>query len=175
MSKLIEVTVGVISRAHGVRGAVNVDPRTDEIERRFVPGAELRTEQGGHLTVESVKRPSGRLIVSFRGISDRTAAEQLRGRILSVWVPAAERPSGREEYFDRQLVGLRVLKADGTEAGTIVEIIHGPAQDLLVVDVDGSEYLVPFVEALVPEVDLDAGSVRVTDLAGLLDDQAEEA
>lgn len=174
MSELVEVIVGVIGRAHGVRGEVNVEPRTDEIERRFAPGAELRTGEGGKLTVESANQPSGRLVVGFREIADRTAAELLRGRVLSVRVPVDEQPSGREEYFDRQLAGLTVLRADGTVAGTIVQILHSPAQDLLVVDVDGSEHLVPFVKALVPEVDLAAGTVRLADVAGLLDDQAQE-
>ena len=89
-------------------------------------------------------------------------------------VPAEERPSGQEEYFDRQLTGLTVLRADGTASGTIKEIVHGPAQDLLVIDLNGSEYLVPFVKALVLDVDLDAGSVRLADVPGLLDDGAEE-
>ncbi|BEH01103.1 MAG: ribosome maturation factor RimM [Propionibacteriaceae bacterium] len=174
MSETVEVTVGVISRAHGVRGEVYVEPRTDEIKRRFTAGAQLRTNQGGTLTVQTVKQPSGRLVVSFREITDRTAAEQQRGCVLSAVVPADERPSGQEEYFDRQLTGLTVLRADGTASGTIKEIVHGPAQDLLVIDLNGSEYLVPFVKALVPDVDLDAGSVRLADVPGLLDDGAEE-
>lgn len=170
MSEQVEVIVGVVARAHGVRGDLTIDVRTDEVARRFHPGAQLRTESGTRLAVTATRWHQGRLLARFDGYPDRTAAETLRGEVLVVDVPADESPSQPEEYFDRQLVGLRVLRADGTEAGHVVEVQHFPAQDLLVVDVDAEQRLVPFVAALVPTVDLAAGTLQLADVEGLLED-----
>ena len=165
-----DVVVGRVGRAHGVRGDVFVDVITDEPARRFTTGATLRLDDGTPLELASVRRHGGRLVVSFAGVPDRTAAERLTGQALHCEVPDDERPSGAGEYFDRQLVGLAVQRADGTVAGTCTAVWHLPAQDLLVVDVDGEERLVPFVEALVPVVDPDAGHLRLADVGGLLED-----
>lgn len=171
MGKLIEVTVGRIGRAQGIKGEVNIELRTDEPGRRFVPGAVLQLGSGPRtVEVATTRWHKGRLVVTFVGLPDRTAVEKLTGEWLNVRVPAAERPSEPEEYFDRQLVGLRVLDHDGTEVGTVAEVLHMPAQDLLRVDVDGQDRLVPFVSALVPVVDLEAGHLRLADVAGLLED-----
>ena len=83
-----------------------------------------------------------------------------------------ERPSEPEEYFDRQLAGLRVLDAAGKHAGEVVEVLHLPAQDCLVVETGAGRRLVPFVSALVPRVDLEAGEVQLADVGGLLEDLA---
>ena len=169
-SDVVEVTVGVVGRAHGVRGEVSVEVRTDEVERRFAPGTVLFTPAGRSLRVEATRQVSGRLVVSFAGVADRTLAEDLNGTELVARVPATEEPTGDEEYYDRQLVGLAVLDARGNQAGTITNVLHNYAQDLLVVDAGGSERLVPFVLALVPIVDLAGGHVQLADLPGLLDD-----
>ena len=102
-------------------------------------------------------------------------AERLRGAELVVDAPADERPADGDEYYDRQLVGLRVHDAAGRDAGELVGVLHNPAQDLLVVRTADGERLVPFVAALVPEGDLDAGRVRLADVPGLLDEPAEAA
>jgi 16S rRNA processing protein RimM len=165
------VVVGRIGRAHGIRGELNVEIRTDEPERRFAPGSSIicgdRT-----LTVASSRPHSGRLVVAFRGIDDRTAAEQLHGQILQAEVDAAERPVDPEEFYDHQLVGLSVHASDGTVVGTISDVVHLSEQDTLVVDVDGREVLVPFVAAIVPVVDVPGGRVQLADLPGLLDPDA---
>lgn len=175
MSDVVEVSVGVVGPAHGLRGEVNVEVRTDEVERRFAVGSAMRTDTGRQLTVKSSRTASGRLLVLFEQIPDRNAAEALRGAMLLSDVAAGEPPSGADEYFDRQLVGLRVLDEAGEVAGTVVGVVHGPAQDLLVVDVAGDERLVPFVKALVPVVDLAAGCVQLAGVGGLLRDLAEDA
>lgn len=170
MSDTVEVIVGRIGRAHGIRGEVMVDLRTDEPGRRFHVGARLRSSDGRVMEVVSVSWQRGRLYVTFDGHADRTAAEALRGLELRTDVPADERPSEPEEYFDRQLVGLRVLDASGGAVGTIAEILHMPGQDVLRIDTPGGERLVPFVTALVPDVDLGAGHVQLADVGGLLED-----
>ncbi len=175
MAELVETTVGVVGRPHGIRGEVVVVVRTDEVARRFASGAVLRTADGRRFTVTSSRQTPSRLVVGFEQVSDRNAAEQLRGAELFAVVPADEMPSGAEEYFDRQLIGLRVLDAAGHDVGEVVGVEHGPAQDLLVVDVAGAQRLVPFVHALVPVVDLSAGHLQLADVGGLLFDPGEDA
>lgn len=174
--QLVEVVVGVLGRAHGIRGDVAVDVRTDEPERRFVPGARLRVEGSRQvLTVESARDHSGRLLVRFEELDDRTAAENARGLVLVTDVPGGELPSEEGEYFDRQLVGLEAVTSDGTFVGRVLAVLHPAGQDLLEISTPGGPRLVPFVEALVPEVNLVSGRLVVADLPGLLtDDEPDE-
>ncbi|GAA3547177.1 ribosome maturation factor RimM [Aeromicrobium flavum] len=162
----MRVVVGRIGRAHGIRGDLTVETRTDEPERRFAVGSSVLC-RGGTLTITSAREHSGRLLVSFAEVPDRTAAEQLHGALLEVEVDPDEVPDDDEAYYDRQLIGLTVL-VDGQTRGTVTEVLHLPAHDTLVLDLDGREVQVPFVEALVPDVDLDAGTVTVEDRPGLL-------
>lgn len=171
MQDMVEVTVGRIGRAHGLGGEVFIDLRTDEPVRRFTAGATLLLgDTGRSVEIAAVRWNRGRLMLSFVGYPDRTAVEALTGQVLSTRVPAAERPSEPEEFFDRHLVGLTVLDHTGSEVGTVTDVLHLPAQDVLEVAVDGGERLIPFVAALVPEVDLAAGHVRLADVGGLLED-----
>ncbi len=171
----LEVIVGVIGRAHGLRGDVAVELRTDEPEIRFVPGAVLGVEGSKQtLTVDTVRDGAGgRLFVRFAQASDRTGAEGLRGRVLTVSVDASARPDDPEEYYDRQLRGLRVLDASGTEVGVVADVIHLPSQDLLSITTETGERLVPFVSELVPHVDLSSGTCRLAEVSGLLEDPDE--
>ena len=103
-------------------------------------------------------------------VPDRTAAETLRNSLLAVEVTPEERPEDPEEFYDHQLVGLAVHPVDGARVGVVAEVLHSGAQDVLVVRRDdGREAMVPFVAALVPEVDLAAGRILVADRPGLLD------
>lgn len=175
MSELVEVIVGTIGRAHGIRGDVSIEVRTDEPERRFAVGQSVRVE--GHERTLEVKRTawhSGRLLVHFKGIDDRTAAEGLRGLVLVVEVPSDELPEAEDEYWDRQLVGLHARTRDGREVGVVTQVVHLPEQDLLAIDVDGTERLIPFVNELVPQVDLRTGTLVVVDRPGLLSDEGAE-
>lgn len=188
MSSTREVVVGRIGKPHGIRGEVSVESRTDEPDRRFVVGAVLRTEapRGGalqgadrpaRLTVRSLRWHQGRPLLTFEELADRNAAEGARGLVLLAEVPVHEVPEDPEEFYDHQLVGLHVVTTDGDAVGEVGSVVHGAAQDLLVVNApDGREVLVPFVAALVPEVDLPGGRVVVEDRPGLLtplDDEAQ--
>jgi 16S rRNA processing protein RimM len=180
MSSTRQVVVGRIGKPHGIRGEVSVESRTDEPDRRFVVGTVLATEtpRGGaphgadrpaRLTVRQVRWHQDRLLVTFAELADRNAAEAARGLVLVTDVPEDEVPEDPEEFYDHQLVGLHVVSTGGAAVGEIDAVAHGAAQDLLVVKApDGREILVPFVSALVPEVDLAARRVVVTDLPGLL-------
>lgn len=166
------MVVGRIGRAHGTRGDVTVDIRTDEPNERFAPGASLVTDPGdvGPLTVVDARMHSGRLLLRFDSVADRTGAEGLRGVVLLADVDAEQKPRDPAEFYDRQLVGLRVMTVEGRALGQISSLVHGPAQDLLVVRTpSGQETLVPFVTALVPRVDIDGGFVVVDPPPGLLE------
>ena len=170
----VEVVVGVVGRPHGVHGEVAVEPRTDEPDRRFAPGQEVRPEGSLRLlTVASMRHHDGRLLVRFVGLADRTAVEAVRGVRLVADVDPAERPTEPAEFYDRQLVGLRVQTSEGNAVGVVISVLHPPAQDLLEIQTANQIRLVPFVAALVPEVDLEGGVLTVTNLAGLLSDDED--
>jgi 16S rRNA processing protein RimM len=169
----VELLVGRVGRAHGIRGDVAIEVRTDEPERRFADGTEFRTRRG-RLTIASTRWHGQRLLARFEGVADRTDAEQLRGVELRLTVDAGERPDDPEEFYDHQLVGLEVLDAEGALLGSVREILHLPSQDVLALDLtDGREVLVPFVTEFVPTVDLAAGRVVVAPPPGLLDPEDE--
>jgi 16S rRNA processing protein RimM len=169
----MRVVVGRIGRAHGIRGDLTVETRTDEPERRFAVGSSVLC-RGGALTITAAREHSGRLLVTFAEVPDRTAAEKLHGAMLEVEVDPDEVPDDDDAFYDRQLIGLSVL-VDGQPRGTVAEVLHLPAHDTLVLDLDGRQVQVPFVQALVPEVDLEAGTVTVEDRPGLLDpEEADE-
>ncbi|WP_051732045.1 ribosome maturation factor RimM [Kitasatospora phosalacinea] len=169
----MQLVVGRIGRAHGIRGDVSVEVRTDEPELRLGPGAVLLTDPAaiGPLTVETGRVHSGRLLLRFAGVKDRTAAEALRGTMLIAEVDPDETPDDPDEYYDHQLIGLDVVLADGTPVGELTEVVHLPYQDLLTVQrADGTEVLIPFVEQIVPTIDLDEQRVVITPPPGLIDE-----
>ncbi len=172
----IDVVVGRIGKPHGLRGEVTVEVRTDEPDRRFATGAVLGVEmpRGSAfphdvLTVDAVRWHQTTLLARFAELPDRTAAEAARGALLHADVAADETPEDPDEFYDHQLVGLAAHDVDGTLLGEVTGLVHGGAQDLLAVRaLDGRDTLVPFVTALVPEVDLDGGRVVVADRPGLV-------
>ncbi len=169
----MRLTVGRVARAHGIRGEVCVEVRTDDPAARLALGATLATdpESSGPLEIVASRWHSGRLLVHFSGVRDRTAAERLRGTRLLVDVAADERPEDPEEFYDHQLVGLRATTRTGAEVGVVVDVLHLPGQEVLALQrSDGSEVLVPFVAEIVPEVDLRAGRIVLNAPTGLLED-----
>ncbi|MCM2576629.1 ribosome maturation factor RimM [Streptomyces meridianus] len=168
----MQLVVARIGRAHGLRGEVTVEVRTDEPELRLAPGAVLLTDPAsvGPLTIESGRVHSGRLLLRFEGVPDRTAVEALRNTLLIAEVDPEEQPEDPEEYYDHQLTDLDVVTLDGRHVGRVSEITHLPYQDLLVVErPDGSEVLVPFVSEIVPEIDLKAQRAVIDPPPGLID------
>ncbi|MEX2983870.1 ribosome maturation factor RimM [Streptomyces sp. C36] len=175
----MQLVVGRIGRAHGIKGEVTVEVRTDEPELRLGPGAVLATDPAGvgPLTIETGRVHSGRLLLRFAGVGDRTAAEALRNTLLIAEVDPDETPEDPEEFYDHQLMDLDVITVDGTAVGRIAEISHLPSQDLFIVErPDGSEVMIPFVSEIVTKIDLE-GQVAVIDPPrGLIDaDEAEVA
>ncbi|MDF2492579.1 MAG: rRNA processing protein RimM [Microbacterium sp.] len=181
-----QLRVGRLVKAHGLKGAMKVELYTDDPDGRFVPGATFSLQVpdsspwfGKSITVREFKWMNSHAVLFLEGIEDRSEAETLVRAIL--WIDQdAEAESGEEDaWFDHQLVGLAVVR-DGRTVGRVARVDHMPAQDLLVITAsDDREILVPFVKAIVPEVDVAAGRVIVTPPAGLFEelpaDDADEA
>lgn len=162
----MRVVVGRIGRPHGIGGELAVEPRTDEPERRFASGTSVLCRHGS-LTVDASRPHAGKLLVKFVQVPDRTAAEIHRGCELEVEVdPDASPEDGG--FYDHQLRGLQVI-VDGVISGTVVDVLHLPGHDSLEIEIENRRVQVPFVEDLVPEVDITAGFLRVIDRPGLLD------
>ena len=171
----MRVVVGRIGRPHGIRGEVTVETRTDEPDERFAPGAVLSVDRpAGTLVVDRAHWHSGRLLVSFAGVSDRNQAEALRGLLLHVERDAADVPDDPEEFYDSSLVGCAVTLPDGTSVGVVAEVVHLPGQDLLAVRTpDERDVLVPFVAAIVPTVDIAGRRIVLTPPPGLIEESDE--
>lgn len=168
----MQVVVARVGRAHGIRGEVTVEVRTDDPDARLAPGSVLATDpaEAGPLTVRAAHWHSGRLLLSFEGVADRTGAEALRGTLLVVDTADLEPLQDPEEFYDWQLEGLSAELGDGTVVGVVAEVLHLPGGDVLAVRREGAEeLLVPFVAAQVPVVDLPGGRVVLDPAPGLLD------
>jgi 16S rRNA processing protein RimM len=179
MSDLTDsLLVARIGKPHGLRGEVTVQLHTDDPEARFTPGAVLQTRAAPGsgvpktLTVATTRVHRGIWLIGFEQIPDRTGAESLRGTQL--FLDAADLAAADDEesegWYEDELVGLSVVTVDGSVVGEVVGLETRAVQDLIVVKLaGGGEALVPFVEAIVPEVDLEAGRVVIDPPAGLLD------
>ncbi|MET7670293.1 ribosome maturation factor RimM [Micromonospora luteifusca] len=132
------------------------------------PGVPFRVP--AELTIEESRFHQGRVLIAFAGILDRNTAEALRGTLLVVDSADVTPPDDPEEFHDHQLVGLAVVTPAGERLGEVARIDHAPSSDLLVLRrPEGRTALIPFVRAIVPEVDLAGGRVIVDPPAGLLD------
>jgi 16S rRNA processing protein RimM len=178
----MRIVVGRVGRPHGIRGEVVIGVRTDEPDLRFAVGATLEfgpslddDPPGATLQVAAKRWHSGQLLVAFAGITDRTAAGELTGGWLSVDSSQLPAPPDPDEFRDHELIGLSVQTSAGEAVGVVTDVLHH-GQDLLVVQrAPGQEHLVPFVKAIVPEVDVAAGVLVIDPPAGLLDPaQAEQ-
>ncbi|HEV2242512.1 MAG TPA: ribosome maturation factor RimM [Streptosporangiaceae bacterium] len=173
----MQLVVGRVGRPHGIRGEVTVQVHTDDPDLRFAAGSILVTEPAarGPLTVSASRWHSGRLLVTFAGYADRDQAEDLRGTLLHIDSSAVGPAADPEEFHDYQLIGLDVLTRAGKPVGVVTDVLH-QGQDLLVIrpPEDGAageqgEVLVPFVGAIVPEVDVAAGRLVIDPPPGLLE------
>jgi 16S rRNA processing protein RimM len=167
--------VGRLVAAQGLRGELRVLPLSDFPERFTRPGLRwLRSRQG---EVRTTRLLSGRqlpgkelYVVRLEGCDDRSAAEALVG--FHLLVDASDRPPLEPgEFHVLDLVGLEVrLLPEGTVLGSVTDLIHG-GNDLLEMELceGGRRLLIPFVEAIVPEVQLEQGWIGLTPPPGLLD------
>lgn len=172
-----QLRVGRLVKAHGLKGALKLELYTDDPDGRFVPGAVFTLQvpesspwHGKTVTVREFRWMNSHSVVFFDEVEDRTAAESIVRAIL--WIDQDESaPAEDDAWYDHQLTGLDVFR-DGASVGRVIRVDHLPAQDLLVVRPTGTddEVLVPFVAAIVPQVDIAAGRVIVTPPAGLFEE-----
>lgn len=170
MTDMNDVLIARIGKPHGLKGEVTVRLHTDAPEERFVIGTTFRADPAakGPLTLRTHRVHNGIHLLSFDEATDRTAAEGLRGTQL---LGAAQDSDDDEDaWYAEDLIGLAVVDPQGAELGTVVELHDRPVQDLLEVRlVGGRTGFVPFVEQIVPEVDIEAGRIVVDAPPGLLD------
>jgi 16S rRNA processing protein RimM len=175
-----QLRVGRLVKAHGLKGALKLELYTDDPDGRFVPGAVFTLQvpesspwHGKSVTVREFKWMNSHPVVFIDGIDDRDGAESIVRAIL--WLDQDDSDATPEEdaWYDHQLVGLDVVR-EGSVIGRVTQVDHLPSQDLLSVKLgDGREVLVPFVKAIVPEVDVAAGRLVVTPPAGLFEELSE--
>lgn len=176
----MQVQVARIGKPHGIRGEVTVQLMTDEPETRFIPGAVLlvEPESVGSLTVQSARWNKDILLLGFEEVADRNQAETLRGAKLFIDADENVDDDDEDAWYEHELVGLKARVASGSgfeEVGTVSALRLLPAQDLLVIDSGaGAEVLVPFVAAIVPEVNVAEGYVLLDPPGGLFDLSRED-
>jgi 16S rRNA processing protein RimM len=166
----MQVVVARLGKAHGLRGEVTVQVLTASPDERFVPGATFVTEPAaaGPLVVRSARDHNGILLLGFDHTDDRSGAEALRG--ITLLGDVLEDDGDEDSWYERDLVGLKAVTIGGDEVGEVTALEPRPTQDLLVLRLtDGRQALVPFVKAIVPEVDIEGGRVVLDPPAGLLD------
>lgn len=172
--------VGRLLKAHGLKGAIKVEMYTDDPASRFTPGSVFTLQVpdespwvGKTLTLRELKWYNDSPVAFFDGIDDRTDAESLIKAILWIDDDVDSRPVEDDAWYDHQLIGLTVRR-DGVAVGTIARVDHFPSQDLLIVTTDSGDVMVPFVKAIVSNVDVAAGTVDVTPPFGLFEEPADD-
>lgn len=162
--------VGVITTTHGVRGEVKVYPTTDEPERfldlEYVlldTGKELR-----RLDIKNVRFFKNLVILKFDGIDNINDIEKYKGRDL--WIPREEAQElDEDEYYIADLLGMKVLLEDGSEFGTLKNVMETGANDVYIVDsVEHGEVLLPAIKESILDVDIETNTMTVHLMKGLL-------
>ena len=163
--------VGIITSTHGVRGEVKVYPTTDD-PRRFRRLKEVVLDTGRekiNLEIEGVKFFKQFVILKFKGLDNINDIEKYRQKSLYVTRKNAVRLQ-RDEYFIADLIGLKVQDEDGTELGTVKDVIETGANDVYEVEMaDGRSLLLPAIKQCILNVDVENGMMQVHVLEGLID------
>src|SRR5687768_8934577 len=165
------VLVGRIARPHGIRGHVFVNPETDFVDERFVPGATMwtRSDRGEEqLTIAAARVQNGRPVVAFDGFSSIDDVERLGGLELRVPEEALQ-PLDAGAYYQHQLVGCAVETTAGEAVGVVKRVDGGTAATVLAVDGARGEILIPFASDICKEVDIAARRIRIKPPEGLLE------
>ena len=162
--------VGVITTTHGVRGEVKVFPTTDDAERflelEYVlldTGRELR-----RLDIKNVRFFKNLVILKFDGIDNINDIEKYKGKDL--WIPREEAQElGEDEYYIADLQGLNVVLEDGTEFGTLRDVMETGANDVYIIDSnEHGEVLLPAIKECILDLDLEKNTMTVHLMKGLL-------
>ncbi len=164
------VEAGVVMRPHGIVGEVVVDFKNDLLEL-VSETMKLRTTRAHDdedliLTVERVRKHKGRLIIAFKGRKTREEANELRSR--TVWMTRDQiGPLDEDRWFVQDLIGMTVLTDDGETLGKLVDVMHQPANAVFVVETESGELLLPLIDDVILDVDIEGGKMTVHLLPGL--------
>ena len=160
------LAIGHVVRPFGLRGELRVQLLTEYPERLV----RLRTVYLGPevepWTVEGVRLHQEAALFKLVGCDDRTSADTLRGALVQITLEDAV-PLEEDEYYEHQIVGITVMEEDGTLLGKVTEIINTGANDVFVVVGPDGELLLPAIESVILEIDLDADRMVVHVLEGL--------
>jgi 16S rRNA processing protein RimM len=168
--------VGEVVGVFGIRGEIKVRPLSDFAERFAVGSAIYLGPRHERRAITASRAQGAQFVIAIQGCVSVTDAERLRGQALSV--PAAElEPLAAGQFYQHDIIGLRVERLNGQFLGVISDIIPSGSSDLYIVrdPATGQERMLPAVKEFIREVDLAAGVMRVTPIPGLFDDNAEEA
>ncbi len=168
-SEPAQICLGLIVGSKGLRGEVRVKSYTEDPQDVAAYGP-VFTGDGRTLTLTVTGAAAGVVIAKVDGVTDRTAADALKG--LELFVPrSALPPPGTDSLYQADLIGLRAERTDGEVLGTVVAFHNYGGGDVMEVkDAGGEEILIPFTEAAIAEVDMAARRVLVTPLPGLFND-----
>ena len=157
--------IGRLGRPHGLDGFLGI--YVDEEDTvSLQPGSTVYLEDRPHV-VRAVRRADRGFQVAFEGVGSREAAEEIRGSVVSI---DERRPLGEGEFWPEDLIGLSVFDETGAPVGFVDRVVFGPGQDRLVIATnDGARFEVPFVDELVPVVDIDARRVEIVSIPGLIE------
>jgi 16S rRNA processing protein RimM len=163
----LQLVVGRIGRAHGVLGEATIEVRTDNPDQRFTLGSKLTLDNGNELIVKTARWHNQVLLLSFEGISDRNKVEALKDQLLSAHVDISDLAPG--EYHYQQLIGSTVFLNSGQLIGSVIEVVALPGQDLLSVDYQGRQVLIPMVKAIIRSIDITNKKIVIDPPEGLID------
>jgi 16S rRNA processing protein RimM len=164
------ICIGKITTAHGVRGLVKVQVfgSDNDVVDQFGP---LYTGETGDktLTLKRKHLAGGVLVAEVKDVIDRNVAETLRGTEL--WLDRAALPELDDEFYQADLIDLKVIDLTKVEIGTVLSVQNFGASDLLEIrPLSGKTYFLPFTDDYVPNVDLEAGTVTVDIPEGWLEE-----
>lgn len=169
------LNVGKIVNTHGIQGEVRVISRTDFPEQRYAKGNELVIFDKNNKTI-TVKVQSWRQhkqfdLLTFEGYGNVNDVEKYKNTLLKVDASGLDDKLAEDEFYYRDIVGLRVVTDDGREVGKVVEILSPGANDVWVVRPTdkGKDILIPYIDQVIKKVDLETELITITPMEGLLD------
>ena len=163
----MQLVVGRIGRAHGVLGEATIEVQTDDPDIRFQIGNKLTLDDGRQLTIRSSRWHNQILLLAFEAIADRNQIEELRDQLISSDVDLGSLAPG--EYHFQQLIGCQVYLQNNDLVGQVSEVVKLPGQDLLSVDKNGSQVMIPMVKQIIISIDVLEKKIVVNPPEGLLD------
>jgi 16S rRNA processing protein RimM len=161
------IVIGEVVKSFGIRGEVKVRPFTESLE--LFRNAEILFLDGVRFEVTSFRVHKGSPLLALQGVDDPDKAQALRGRLVQT--EADRLPElGEDEYYWRDLIGMRVIDMQDRTLGTVSAIIRTGANDVLEVHGDFGEILLPVIDAVVREVHRERNCIMVDPLEGLIPD-----